>query len=79
MDKGKKFFQNLLKEYYDTKRKINFLNDRKKFVDSLFVVTGFTFEDVDEDVNKRIKQSRIMEIPAENSDIKYITKSLNET
>ena len=79
MNKGKKFFQNLLKEYYDTKRKINFLNDRKKFVDSLFVVTGFTFEDVDEDVNKRIKQSRIMEIPAENSDIKYITKSLNET
>ena len=28
MDKGKKFFQDLLKEYYATKRKINFLNDK---------------------------------------------------
>lgn len=57
------------------------VNDKEKFVDSLLVVTGFTFEDIveNEDVNKRIKQNRIMEIPAENSDIKYITKSLNET
>lgn len=55
------------------------INDKEKFVDSLLVVTGFTFEDIAEDANKRIKQSRIMEIPAENSDIKYITKSLNET
>ena len=28
MDKERKFFQALLKEYYDTKRKINFLNDK---------------------------------------------------
>lgn len=55
------------------------VNDKEKFVDSLLVVTGFTFEDVGEEANKRIKQSRIIEIPSENSDIKYITKSLNET
>ena len=54
------------------------INDKEKFVDSLLVITGFSFEDMEKDI-KKIKQSKMLEIPAENSDIKYITKSLNET
>lgn len=54
------------------------VNDKEKFVDSILVITGFSFEDATEDI-KNLKKYRIMEIPGQNSDIKYITKTLNET
>ena len=55
------------------------VNDKEKFVDSLLVVTGFSFDDEGEEVNRKIMKNRILELSGEDGDVKYVTKTLNET
>ena len=55
------------------------INDKEKFVDSLLVVTGFSFDDEGEEVNRKIMKNRILELSGEDGDVKYVTKTLNET
>jgi len=58
------------------------INDKEQLVDALLMISGVTLGDTDDEFNRavrRLRDQRILEMPAVGAAAAYLTKQLNET
>jgi len=58
------------------------VNDKEQLVDALLMISGVTLGDTDDEFNRavgRLRDQRILEMPAVGAAAAYLTKQLNET